>query len=599
MIEEIYIDGVSMELDAAKVNVQLIYQSPVLTDFESVVSNRTTQVTLPRTNHNTAAVGYTGTQAVSLFPYRKHSVLYKRDGVQILEGTATLLEVTADGLTFCFTWGNVSAVKDMFDVNLRELGGSNEVYTQYPPISAEYNYRSKLMYGQMWREGVAVKVSEVLQRIEDRCGVSGLSGLGKLDKAGRIDYALGLTSRNGNLQTRNLQGTNLGLLATSNWQANLDYVTALRVRGGSDPHQYMDSHGVMDLSASSKVRVHAGGRFRISFGYNFNQPVTPIGLRLLYYRDDETGWNINRSYMLCEATVAGAQAYDFIVDHDVTYDCSTWDACCLCVLWDTVAQAATPQVIISECECNIIPDPDKDDEVIYGSGLVNTYPVFFNLPDMSCGQFVKNLLWLHGAFAHSKDGRTLEIITMNDIRDNISRAVDWTDRLVSSRPAQKSVLDGTAQRNLFLYAAASYYDNTMYQGVLECDDETITPEAPYCETDLAIAPENKVPVWSVDDYDQWQFADMPCVIMAQEAAGQGHFYMAQNWSNLLSTYYEQFAELIRRPQILKADILVDTALLAALDMAVPVYLKQTGCYYIIRTLAVKGARTAEVELVRI
>ena len=588
-----------MELDAAKVNVQLIYQSPVLTDFESVVSNRTTQVTLPRTNHNTAAVGYTGTQAASLFPYRKHSVLYKRDGVQILEGTATLLEVTADGLTFCFTWGNVTAVKDLFDVNLRELGGSNEVYTQYPPISAEYNYRSKLSYGQMGREGVAVKVSEVLQRIENRCGVSGLSGLGKLDKAGRKDYVLGLTSRNGDLQTRRLQGVNLGLLATSNWQANLDYITALRVRGGSDPHQYMDSHGIVDLTGVEKVRVRVGGRFRINFGYNFYQPATPIGLRLMFYVDDTIGWNINRSYLLCEATFVASQTYEFVVDYDEVLDCSNWDACCLSVLFDATPQAATPQVTVAEGEWVIVPDPDKEDEVIYGSSLTNTYPVFFNLPDMSCGQFVKNLLWLHGAFAHSKDGRTLELITMNDIRDNISRAVDWTDRLVSSRPAQKSVLDGTAQRNLFLYAAASYYDNTMYQGVLECDDETITPEAPYCETDLAIAPENKVPVWSVDENDQWQFADMPCVIMAQEAAGQGQFYMAQDWSNLLSTYYEQFAELIRHPQILKADILVDTALLAALDMAVPVYLKQTGYYYIIRTLAVKGAKTAEVELVRI
>ena len=105
MTEEIYIDGTLMDLDAGKTNVQMIYQSPVMMDFQSVVSNRTTNVTLPLTQNNLKAIGYVGTQVDSDFPYRKHSVIYKRDGVQLLTGIATLLSIKARTITFCFTWG--------------------------------------------------------------------------------------------------------------------------------------------------------------------------------------------------------------------------------------------------------------------------------------------------------------------------------------------------------------------------------------------------------------------------------------------------------------------------------------------------------------
>lgn len=598
MKETIYIDGECMDLEAGKVNVQLIYQSPILLDFQQIVSNRTTQVSLPATTYNLRAIGYTGTQAVSDFAYRYHTVIYKRDGLQLLKGNATLLSIGKGSITMCFTWGNVTAIKSLFDLKLRNLGGANEVYSAYPPNDAlNPNNVIEVNYGG-GRKGVGVRVADVLTRIENECGVTGLSELADANEDGSLKYALALTTRNGNLQTRYLQGTNLGLLATSNWQANLDYVTALTVRGGSDPHQYMDSYGVMDLSASNKVLVHAGGWFRINFGYNFSQPATPIGLRLLYYRNDATGWNINRSYLLCEATPAGAQAYDFIVNHDVTYDCSTWDACCLCVLWDTVAQAATPQVIVSECECNIIPDPDKEDEVIYGSSLANTYPVFFNLPDMSCGQFVKNLLWLHGAFAYSKDGRELQIVTFNDIMGNKAQAVDWTNKLKGMPTERQFRLDGTAQQNLFRYAEADYYDNTQYQGVLETEDETIDNETEYCKSDFAITPGNLIPAWTNND-GQWDYTEYPCAIIVSSGARKGKYYTMQDWRNILASYYEQYAEIIQRPVQIKATVILTTLDLHTLDLTVPVYLKQTGHYYLIRKLSVKGASEAEVELIKI
>ena len=178
MTEQIYIDGRLMQLEGAKAAVQLIYQSPILTDFQAIVSNRTTQVQLPATDSNLKAIGYTGTQAVSDYAYKRHTVIYKRDGVQLLRGIATLLAIKADGIAMCFTWGNVEALAQLFETGLRELGADGEQYCILPPNNAlNPDNVIRVDYGG-GRRGVGVKVSQLLTKIEQKCGVSGLTDLG-------------------------------------------------------------------------------------------------------------------------------------------------------------------------------------------------------------------------------------------------------------------------------------------------------------------------------------------------------------------------------------------------------------------------------------
>ena len=142
----------------------------------------------------------------------------------------------------------------------------------------------------------------------------------------------------------------------------------------------------------------------------------------------------------------------------------------------------------------LIPDPDQPEDVIYGTGL-NAYPVALNLPDMSCGQFIKNLLWLRGEFAFSQDGKTFEFATFNELDANKANALDWTDKMITLQPKQRETkLDGTARKNYFRCAEADWYDTGQYQGILTVDDETIEAETEYCKCDFALAPNNKIPV---------------------------------------------------------------------------------------------------------
>ena len=102
----------------------LVYQSPIFTDIDNIVSNRTNSVNFPVTRNNLNAIDNCQmTSGSSKFAYRRHTVKYYRDGVQIFSGYGTLMSVTQTQIKFTFTWGNVAAFKKLLDYKLRKIKG--------------------------------------------------------------------------------------------------------------------------------------------------------------------------------------------------------------------------------------------------------------------------------------------------------------------------------------------------------------------------------------------------------------------------------------------------------------------------------------------
>lgn len=594
MNEQIYIDGQLMQLEGSKTSVQLIYQSPILTDFQSIVSNRTTQVQLPATDSNLKAIGYTGTQAVSDYAYRRHSVIYMRDGVQLLKGNAVLLSINKGSIVMCFTWGNVTALQSVFDTNLRDLGGEDELYCQYPPIAPPYD--NSIDYGA-GRRGVSVPVADILTRIESKCGVTGLSDLDTLGIYYKLH--LGLTTRNGDTETTRIQGIFYGTIGARMWKVNdLFYLTTLISNGGHDPHGYMNEYGIIDVSNYNQIRIKLSGTFEnLQYGTSYKQQVLKLCV------DNGNGWDYDNGITLVTPTSAGSEGgvaiMRYTCDYDEILDVSSYERVCLAITFD-VGNYAPSLRNVSMTNNYIVVNPNEGEDVIYGTGL-NAYPVYYNLPDMSCGQFIKNLLWMRGEFAYSKDGKTLEIISFNAIAQRKAQAVDWTMKMNGKLTEYATKLDGTAQRNLFLYAEADWYDNTQYQGLLPTDDETIEQKVYYCKSDFAIAPANSVPVWTQESEGDYNFSgdNMPAFFITRIGVTAKKFNEIQRWQNLLTTYYQQYAKMIRKPVVVKANVVLTTYDLFTLDLTVPVYLQQTGHYYLIRTLTVKDGEQAEAELIKL
>lgn len=603
MTEEIYIDGTLMDLDAGKTNVQLIYQSPVMTDFQSVVSNRTTNVTLPLTQNNLKAIGYVGTQADSDFPYTKHSVIYKRDGVQLLSGFATLLSIKASTISFCFTWGNVKAMEALFSTSLRELTALGRC--RYPAIDSDH-LLSLIDYGG-GRRGVGIRVYDILNAIQSKCGVTGLMNLCKPHATGDERYWLALTTRNGDTTTRALQGVLYGNPRARMWQVNDNfYLTTLYAgTNGTDPHGSMTDYGIIDVSGASVLQLRLNGSFECK---QYGTTYAKRTMKLVF--NTGTGWNYDDGITLCEPTYvtseSGTPVYKYSFSSEsMNIDVSTYEKVAIAIMADIGNYDPTLRNV-SMSELRAILDPTENEECLYNAISQSVYPVYLNLPEMSCGQFIKNLLWLRGEFAYSQNGRDFEIISFKQLQANKVQARDWTDKMTTLYPTERQTkLDGTAQKNYFRYAETDYYDNTQYQGVLRTYDETIDEEHEYCKSDFAICPDNKIPVWSANDDGEWDFAgdNIPPVLLYSYPLLVVFRYTGYNsklkWSSRLAEWYDQYAKIIRKPVVLKAEFVLTTYDLFSLDMTIPVYLKQTGHYYLIRKLTTKSGGVADAELVKL
>lgn len=602
MTEEIYIDGTLMDVDADKTNVQLIYQSPVLTDFQSVTSNRTTNVTLPLTQNNLKAIGYVGTQVDSNFPYTKHSVIYKRDGVQLLAGFATLLSIKARTITFCFTWGNVKAMESLFSTSLRELTTLLVPYCDYPSSYLNTMLRD-IQYGG-GRKGVGVAVKDVLAAIETQCGVTGLQALA--DTEDGWQYALALTGRNGDTRTRELQGAVYGVPTARTWEyevADLSYhLTTLVGDGDSDPHGYLNEYGIMDVSGASTLRVRMEGTLdNFQYGSAFKQQTMKL------VGDDGNGWDYDNGVTIAVPTVVGQQGgvniMRYTCNYDQTIDVSGYERVCIAIMADIGNY--NPQLSNVNMTYDVlVPNPDQPEDVIYGTGLT-AYPVALNLPDMTCGEFIKNMLWIQAKFAYAQNGKDFQIISFNQLQANKAKAVDWTDKMITLYPTERQTkLDGTAQKNFFRWAEADDYDNTQYEGVIETEDETIEQEREYCKSAFALSPTNRIPVWTLND-GEWDYNGdgQPVRILISEGGLlfllHARYDEQLRWQWILDNRYRPYADIIRRPVVLKAEFVLTTYDLFSLDMTIPVYLKQTGHYYLIRKLTTKSGGVADAELIQL
>lgn len=603
MVERLYIDGEPLDMEADTGGVQMIYQSPLLTDLRDIVSNRTTSITVPLSAHNAKVVGYAGTQARSLFPYRRHRAVYERDGLQVFTGTAVLLSVGKDTMTLFCVWGNTSAFQQLFDIGLRELGGDQEEYVRLVPDTfIPYRNRpARMSFGYAGRKMPAVLVKDILSKIEAKTGISGLSDVTEWHQ-----YAVQLTTMQGDVETRRRQALKLGTpaLHTISVAGALAEMAALvKGAGATDPNSYEDQYGRIDTQGAMTARIKLDGSFTM-LCLPTQAAVLPIALYLVPYVGD---WDISARVQLSIPTqnpdTQGYQSYTFhSFEKDV--DVSHMEAFALVVLIDAGVTASLENIQVTEL--SVTMDPDTEQEYVYGSGLT-AYPLYRNLPDISCGQFIRNLMLLHGMFAYSVSGSEIRFTSFAELLANRSRAWDWTYRVDMQDgrcEERRTVLDGFASRNWLRYKEAEGITPGSLDGYITVDDETLENERTAFESDFSPAPGNKVPVWTEDGEYQGEgltprlLVDTVGRVSPDDARYMGYL-TSQNWAEIIRTRYGSYSDVVRHPVVIKTDVVIRPADLLRLDMRVPVYLSQTGRYYAIRTLTVKDGEKAEAELIEL
>ena len=178
MTERFIINGKDMNL--GNKSTQLVYQSPLFTELDSIVSNRTNSVDFPLTPSNLDAIDYSHLiQSQSEYIYTQHEAIYYRNGVQVFKGYGYVLSISNSAIKMTFVWGNLSAFKVLMEARLQDLQtASINDYVTWNTLNinnSQYFYKD-LNCGDKSRALPILKVNDVIDRIEAHTGLTILRG---------------------------------------------------------------------------------------------------------------------------------------------------------------------------------------------------------------------------------------------------------------------------------------------------------------------------------------------------------------------------------------------------------------------------------------
>lgn len=625
MTEQIYINGILMEQTSGK-NASLIFQSPLFTDIDSIVSNRTNSIEFPATPGNLAAIENCHlSSSESKFAYRKHKVLYYLDGVQIFSGYGTLISCTPSAVKFSFTWGNVSAFQKLLDLKIRELVDNNADggyvdYNYSAHMSDFEHYDRNIDYGVgggTYGEGLVLTgvphpfmpVSRILGALEAASGVT-LNGAERFEK-----YVLPLVTKNSDEYANVYNavhftgGTAVELGTDSYWR----FYGLKKTTGTDNQNWALGSKGMFNVSNVEKlgVKIPANGlRFTVS------SSASVYGIVAVFGSEDE---DAEERTSLAQLTVSrNGDVFTNAEEIDQVIDVSKHDFIGIQLL--LVANRGTASIPINTADIYLYDAGAT--EVKYGA----KFPLWKNLPDWTGSQLLKNLMKLEGVFPRvvfneTENGgevqysQAIEFLSVDDIFSHRAIAPDWTDKIILSNglPAEKTATFGSyAQNNVCKYAEDTTNLYTQ-NAVLKVENEALDKEGDLISLDFASTDTatNGHPVIHAytrktddDGNSSVEFAEVGPRILRFVGAPDEYgrdFTTAKDldWETLLKTKYFTYQQVVKFPKVIKATAILDAVDIASLDLTIPVFSFALGHYYAINKLTTKDGGMAELELLQL
>lgn len=450
MTEQIYINGCLMDQNEGK-SISLVFQSPYFTDIDSIVSNRTSSVELPKTANNLAAIDYAHlANTDSLFEYNKHKVIYKRDGVQLFSGTATLLSITPTSLKFSFVWGNVGVFKALLDTKLRDLQTDDD-YIVYDSSGANAS-ANKDYFPDEWRDhskwgnnGESIQpimpVAKIMERIKSKFGVAIHFSSGKQPFD---NYYIPLTYRNADDRGRMEQGVKFGGSGMVSQQSQVIsgyglYYTRLNSVVAGD---FYNDNGIIDTSGFGKIKV------KFCKGFSISRPRLQswsAGFWVGTVNDNGTYYQRIKSPKYTRTTDESGNNYIYTITEDYIVTLDKQYSNIVIAVSDSGGESKKPTILATS---DIYVYDAALEELEFGKGSL--YPLYGNLPDWSVSQLIKNLMKLEGVFAYSSGDTTINFATIGDLYTNRVAALDWSDKLIDidNGPTERSIsFNNLAKRN--------------------------------------------------------------------------------------------------------------------------------------------------------
>lgn len=598
MTEQIYINGILMDQEGGK-PTSLVYQSPIFTDIDNIVSNRTNSVNFPVTRNNLNAIDNCQmTSGSSKFAYRRHTVKYYRDGVQIFSGYGTLMSVTQTQIKFTFTWGNVAAFKKLLDYKLRKIKGpvgQEEISIPWRDNAVNTpNFAMNLDTGGYPHP--VMKVSTLLAGIELTTGVT------IENKELLSDYRIPVTGKQADDNAKRNQGAMTGSdIFAKTWGMMCHFLTSAPA---NDVRGMYIGNGMYDVEPYETLQIIVPASFR----YSCTKHAGVSSQQVAVFAVDEDGNHPKQlAYVQMHKTESGARfVYSTgsdIFGKETILNLNVSEYTHLMIKVREFGSAIESTTTM-EGSLTLIPDYDKEQELIYGG----VYPMIRNLPDWTLSQLLKNLMKMEGLFATCPDESTIRLVSIDDLYAQRENAVDITDALMlgSSDSLTKEYSFGSySQKNIFKYAEDGTV-KTDASGYISIDDDNLGAESELLSLDFAASDDNgktvSLPLYTKNEDGGYDYADVtPRILKVKSVEGNREklTFRGLEWPRLIADRYSGFSDVIRNAKVIKASMRISTVQLANLDLMTPVFSYTLGHYYAILSLTTKENGIADVELLQL
>ena len=597
--DELYING--DKVDVGDTDISLNYKSNLLTDISKIVSNNSYTIKLPKTAKNLALIECAHLpSSTTKFPYLKHVGNVLRNGIIIVKDANVVLLSVSEYIETALSWGNVTNFAEIVssDKKLTDLEYGTEegtdwvVWNNKGSNSAQFpliNYGFNSGDSNVWYHP-AITVKWILEKIQEESGVTFNF---PSDKKTFIDKMIvPLLTRNDSQKINDAFPSFLKMVGYVIVESTFSYLKLNYI--GDSTQQYASVGGPYGdrLYTKYPITLKVKGTIEMLVQYNSGMDVNNQYLNLRVSQSDSSG-NISSV-----STIERKNYAAYIEAPNVRLLFNFDD---LVSIESDEFMHFTIKAIATGASSSVLSLTVYDrNEISFGE----KFPLVPNLPDIKQIDFIKAVASMVGLFALPDGENGIKFIPFDNLSANKSKAVDWTNRVImaynSITPRNlQYTLDNIAQNNWFRYKED---DNVMgnYDGNIQVDDATIEYERdaitlPFsaCSTKGGVA---YIPLYSYNEEGELEYNKTnPRILLLDGTKG---IFKGLEWTTLIANNYQTYKGLINNAKVVTEYIRLNSIELRDLEMDIPVYLAQYGCYLAIIEIKTKENDICECKLLK-
>lgn len=598
--DELYING--DKVDVGDTDISLNYKSNLLTDISKIVSNNSYTIKLPKTAKNLALIECAHLpSSTTKFPYLKHVGNVLRNGIIIVKDANVVLLSVSEYIETALSWGNVTNFAEIVssDKKLTDLEYGTEegtdwvVWNNKGSNSAQFpliNYGFNSGDSNVWYHP-AITVKWILEKIQEEIGVPFNF---PSDKKTFIDKMIvPLLTRNDSQKINDAFPSSLRMVGYVIVESTFSYLKLNYI--GDSTQQYASVGGPYGdrLYTKYPITLKVKGTIEMLVRYNSGMDVNNQYLNLRVSQSDSSG-NISSV-----STIERKNYAAYIEAPNVRLLFNFDD---LVSIESDEFMHFTIKAIATGASRSVLSLTVYDrNEISFGE----KFPLVPNLPDIKQIDFIKAVASMVGLFALPDGENGIKFIPFDNLSANKSKAVDWTNRVImaynSVTPRNlQYTLDNIAQNNWFRYKED---DNVMgnYDGNIQVDDATIEYERdaitlPFsaCSTKGGVA---YIPLYSYNEEGELEYNKTnPRILLLDGTKG---IFKGLEWTTLIANNYQTYKGLINNAKVVTEYIRLNSIELRDLEMDIPVYLAQYGCYLAIIEIKTKENDICECKLLKL